>query len=157
MVRDGDAALRDEDLRHGLKHPNAGNVPQEFDEEFDSVADVFPCYSYQPNGTADMNLNPLLVQNIRTHDYFKQLARYKDFDAVLDEIYERCSDLRFWMSGTRRVVTQGMQERGVCGAGVPSTAVILLFKLYTLRLTRQQLKRMLNHTDSPYIRALGAL
>ncbi|KAL3918911.1 MAG: hypothetical protein SGPRY_005826 [Prymnesium sp.] len=158
MVRDGDAALRDTDFRHGLKHPNAGNVPQDFDnEEFDSADDVLPCYSYQPNGIADMNLNPLLVQNIRTHDYFKGLAEIKNFGAILDEIYTRCSSLNFWMGGSRRTVSQGMQDRGVSGAGVPATPVVLLYKLYTLRLTRRQIKEMLNHADSPYIRALGVL
>ena len=157
MVRDGDAAIRDEDLRHGLKHPNAGNITQEYDEEFDSAADVLPCHPYQPNGTETMNLNPLLARNIQTHDYFAQLSEYREFDGVVDEIYERCYDVRFWMQGTRRSVTQGMQERGVSAAGVPSTSVILLFKLFILRLTRQQIKRLLNHKDSPYIRALGVL
>lgn len=36
-----------------------------------------------------------------------------------------------------------------------SSAFCLLYKLYTLRLTRKQLNGLLNHTDSPYIRALG--
>ena len=76
MVRDGDAADRDNDFRNGLRHPNAGNVQQDFNDEdnIETEADILPCYSYQPNGTADANLNPALVQNIRTNDYFKGLC-----------------------------------------------------------------------------------
>jgi len=152
------AALRDTDFRHGLKHPNAGNVPQDFDnEEFEDPADVLPCYSYQPNGPSDMNLNPLLAQTIRTHDYFKGLAEMRDFNTVIDEIYNRVESLQFWMTGSRRSVSQGMQDRGVSGAGVPSTPVVLLYKLYCLKLTRKQLRLMLNHKDSPYIRGLAVL
>lgn len=39
--------------------------------------------------------------------------------------------------------------------GIVSTAFCLLYKLYTLRLTRKQVNGLLQHTDSPYIRALG--
>ena len=158
MVRDGDAALRDTDFRHGLKHPNAGNVQQDFDNEGeDTIDDVLPCYPILPNGAADMNLNPLLVQNIRTNDYFKQLADYKHFSAILDEIYNRCNSVRFWMEGSRRSVSQGMLDRGASAGGNPATPVVLLYKLYCLRLTRRQIREMLNHRDSPYIRALGVL
>lgn len=47
------------------------------------------------------------------------------------------------------------QVRGVGAGGIVSTAYCLLYKLYTLRLTRKQLNGLLNHTDSPFIRALG--
>ena len=36
-----------------------------------------------------------------------------------------------------------------------SSAYCLLFKLFTLKLTRRQVQAMLNHVDSPYIRGLG--
>lgn len=45
--------------------------------------------------------------------------------------------------------------RGVGAGGIVSTAYCLLFKLFTLKLTRKQLKGLLEHPDSPYIRALG--
>jgi len=45
--------------------------------------------------------------------------------------------------------------RGVAAGGIVSTPYCLLYKLFTLKLTRKQLTAMLNHTDSPYIRALG--
>lgn len=48
-----------------------------------------------------------------------------------------------------------LQVRGVGAGGIVSTAFCLLYKLYTLRLTRKQVNGLLQHTDSPYIRALG--
>ena len=77
MVRDGDAADRDNDFRHASKHPDAGNGPQDFEDEQTEIKDILPCYSYQPNGMADMNLNPTLVKNIRTFDYFKEVVAGK--------------------------------------------------------------------------------
>jgi pre-mRNA-splicing factor 38B len=40
---------------------------------------------------------------------------------------------------------------------IASTAYCLLFKLCTMQVTRSQMCSMLNHKDSPYIRALGFL
>ena len=47
--------------------------------------------------------------------------------------------------------------RGVSNAGVPSACAMLLFKLYILQLTTSQVKRLITHPDSPYIRAVGFL
>ena len=157
MVRDGDAADRDNDFRHASKHPDAGNGPQDFADEQTEIKDILPCYSYQPNGMADMNLNPTLVKNIRTFDYFKGMSEMKTFRAFVDEVYERCTSLQFWMAGSRRHVSQGLMDRGVSAGGVPATAAVLLYKLHTLRPTKTQIKVMLSHPDSVYIRAIGML
>lgn len=45
--------------------------------------------------------------------------------------------------------------RGVGAGGIVSSAYCLLYKLYTLRLTRKQVNGLLTHTDSAYIRGLG--
>ena len=45
--------------------------------------------------------------------------------------------------------------RGVGGGGIVSSCFCLLYKLYTLKLTRKQVIGLMNHADSPYIRALG--
>lgn len=63
-----------------------------------------------------------------------------------------------WEKGSRR--TQGLTGmcggvRGVGGGGIVSTAFCLLYKLYTLKLTRKQVMGLIEHKDSPYIRALG--
>ena len=39
--------------------------------------------------------------------------------------------------------------------GIVSTAFCLLYKLFTLKLTRKQVMGLITHSDSPYIRALG--
>lgn len=57
----------------------------------------------------------------------------------MDEIYENVEDVEPWMSGNARG---------------PSTAFSLLHRLLTLRLDSQQVKALLNHRDSPYIRAV---
>ncbi len=63
-----------------------------------------------------------------------------------------------WEKGSRK--TQGLTGmcggvRGVGGGGIVSSCFCLLYKLYTLKLTRKQVVGLMNHQDSPYIRALG--
>ena len=48
-----------------------------------------------------------------------------------------------------------LKVRGVGAGGIVSTAYCILYKLYTLRLTRKQVMGLINHGDSPYIRGLG--
>jgi len=43
--------------------------------------------------------------------------------------------------------------RGVGAGGIVSTAYCLLYKLFTLKLTRKQLNGLITHCDSPYIRS----
>ncbi|CAN7993176.1 unnamed protein product [Ixodes hexagonus] len=63
-----------------------------------------------------------------------------------------------WEKGSRKTSGQtGMcgGVRGVGAGGIVSTAFCILYKLFTLKLTRKQLNGLMNHCDSPYIRALG--
>ncbi|WAR30634.1 PR38B-like protein [Mya arenaria] len=83
-----------------------------------------------------MNLNSLILTNIQSSPYFKvQLYELKTYHEVIDEIYYKV--------------------RGVGAGGIVSSAYCLLYKLFTLRLTRKQLNGLLDHSDSPYIRGLG--
>nr|KAF7435982.1 hypothetical protein H0235_004173 [Vespula pensylvanica] len=106
-----------------------------------------------------MNLNPLILTNIQSSHYFKvNLYELKTYHEVIDEIYYKVSHLEPWEKGSRKTAGQtGMcgGVRGVGAGGIVSTAYCLLFKLFTLRLTRKQLNGLINHLDSPYIRALG--
>ncbi|XP_055382341.1 pre-mRNA-splicing factor 38B [Condylostylus longicornis] len=106
-----------------------------------------------------MNLNPLILANIQGSSYFKTtLFKLKTYHEVVDEIYYQVKHLEPWERGSRKTSGQtGMcgGVRGVGAGGIVSTAFCLLYKLYTLRLTRKQLNGLLNHGDSPYIRALG--
>lgn len=58
-------------------------------------------------------------------------------------------------SFTKKLKHEMLQVRGVGAGGIVSTAYCLLFKLFTLKLTRKQLNGLLTHPDSPYIRGLG--
>ncbi|XP_049295269.1 pre-mRNA-splicing factor 38B [Anopheles funestus] len=106
-----------------------------------------------------MNLNPLILANIQGSSYFKvSLFKLKTYHEVVDEIYYQVKHLEPWERGSRKTAGQtGMcgGVRGVGAGGIVSTAFCLLYKLYTLRLTRKQVNGLLTHGDSPYIRALG--
>ncbi|XP_058808276.1 pre-mRNA-splicing factor 38B isoform X2 [Phymastichus coffea] len=106
-----------------------------------------------------MNLNPLILTNIQSSHYFKvNLYELKTYHEVIDEIYYKVAHLEPWEKGSRKTAGQtGMcgGVRGVGAGGIVSTAYCLLYKLFTLRLTRKQLNGLINHPDSPYIRALG--
>uniref|UniRef100_A0A0B6ZR87 Pre-mRNA-splicing factor 38 n=2 Tax=Arion vulgaris TaxID=1028688 RepID=A0A0B6ZR87_9EUPU len=106
-----------------------------------------------------MNLNTLVLTNIQSSPYFKvQLFELKTFHEVVDEIYYRVEHLEPWEKGSRKTAGQtGMcgGVRGVGAGGIVSSAYCLLFKLFTLKLTKKQVNNLITHNDSPYIRGLG--
>ncbi|KAJ3154850.1 PRP38 pre-mRNA processing factor 38 domain-containing protein B [Geranomyces michiganensis] len=83
-----------------------------------------------------MNLHNILYQNIISSQYFRSLYEIKTYHQVIDEIYNK----EPFFKGNHA-----------------STAFCLLYKLWTLRLTVKQVQGLINHTDSPHIRALGFL
>ncbi|KAI8971704.1 PRP38 family-domain-containing protein [Mycotypha africana] len=87
-----------------------------------------------------MNLNAIIYQNILSSPYFRSLYSKKTFHEVVDEIYNEVHVLTPFIKGNQ-----------------PSTAYCCLFKLWTLRLTIKQIENMVDHEDSPYIRAIGFL
>ncbi|CAB3376031.1 Hypothetical predicted protein [Cloeon dipterum] len=106
-----------------------------------------------------MNMNNLILTNIQASHYFKMnLYELKTYHEVVDEIYYKVSHLEPWEKGSRKTAGQtGMcgGVRGVGAGGIVSTAYCLLYKLFTLKLTRKQLNGLLTHPDSPFIRGLG--
>jgi hypothetical protein len=63
-----------------------------------------------------------------------------------------------WEKGSRKTAGQtGMcgGVRGVGAGGIVSSAYCLLYKLFTLKLTKKQVIGLITHQDSPYIRGLG--
>ncbi|VDM02785.1 unnamed protein product [Schistocephalus solidus] len=95
-----------------------------------------------------MNLNNMIYTNIQQSPFI-----YCDTCYLL-----LVEHLEPWERGSRRIGSQtGMcgGVRGVGTGGIVSTAYCLLYKLFTLKLTRKQLKGLLEHPDSPYIRGLG--
>lgn len=106
-----------------------------------------------------MNLNSMILANIQASPYFKvQLYELKTYHQVIDEIYTRVGHLEPWEKGSRKTAGQtGMcgGVRGVGAGGIVSSSFCLLYKLYTLKLTRKQLMGVMTHTDSPFIRGIG--
>ncbi|KAL7672545.1 hypothetical protein ACOME3_007429 [Neoechinorhynchus agilis] len=106
-----------------------------------------------------MNLNAMILTNIQSSYYFKvELYELKTYHEVIDEIYNKVTHLEPWEKGSRH--TRGLKGmcggvRGVGGGGIVSTAFCILYKLYTLKLTRKQVIGLTTHPDSPYIRGLG--
>ncbi|KAI9469801.1 MAG: putative RNA binding protein [Benjaminiella poitrasii] len=87
-----------------------------------------------------MNLNAIIYQNILSSPYFRSLYTKKTFHEIVDEIYNEVYVLTPFIKGTQ-----------------PSTAFCCLFKMWTLRLTIKQIENLVDHVDSPYIRAIGFL
>uniref|UniRef100_A0A7S4ET65 Pre-mRNA-splicing factor 38 n=1 Tax=Chrysotila carterae TaxID=13221 RepID=A0A7S4ET65_CHRCT len=145
--------------------PGGGNVSQEFVPESIEAGphekDVLPVsQATDPYGARSFGMNPMLLESIRMSDLFWDLAKFTKFEEVVDQIYFNCVYATPWVPGTHQASRNtGMQSavRGVSNAGTPGTMYTILLKLYIMQLTRQQIKSMLNHTDSPFIKAAGLL
>ncbi|KAL0484865.1 pre-mRNA-splicing factor prpf38b [Acrasis kona] len=87
-----------------------------------------------------MNLPEMLYKNITQSKYFKDLYTMNTYGEVLSEIKLRVNSV-LPSSNT----------------GAPSILFSLLLKLFTLKLTRKQLKSMLSLTDAPGVRACAVL
>ena len=91
------------------------------------------------------NVEKVLRSNIIYSDYYRQLCKISDFMELVDEMYNEVTHVEPWMSGNARG---------------PSTAFCILYRLFTLQadlLDSTQIKHLLDHGDSPYIRAIGFL
>ena len=73
----------------------------------------------------------------------------RTFHEVVDEIYYKVDHLEPWAMGSRK--TAGRSSTGMCGGvrgvsagGVISSAFCLLYKLYTLKLTKKQVTQLLS-------------
>ncbi|KAJ1451671.1 PRP38 family-domain-containing protein [Pelagophyceae sp. CCMP2097] len=88
------------------------------------------------------NIHASLHTQLVNHNYFKSLYVFTTFEKVVDVVYEKVTYVEPWASR---------------GDTTPSSAWIFLLKLFTLRLSEEQVTALLNHGDSPYLRAMGAL
>ena len=57
-----------------------------------------------------MNLNNMIIENIRSHDYFKGLAELKSFDETVDQIYYDVTYVTPWKPGTHKT----QRASGMC-------------------------------------------
>lgn len=94
------------------------------------------------------NIERELHHKITRSEYFKRLYVFKTFKKVVDVIYEKVTNVAPW-------IQRGQQKRGFWKT--PSSAFCLLLKLFHLKLTEAQVRELLDHPDSPYIRAIGML
>ncbi|EOD30355.1 hypothetical protein EMIHUDRAFT_456617 [Emiliania huxleyi CCMP1516] len=154
--------------RHAASHhtgdPAGGNRTQEYaepNEEGPHEADVVPLVKIADpvHGAPAFNINPMLLEGIRMGDRFWELAKLTTFGEVVDAIFYEVKYVTPWVPGTHGKRSSGMQSavRGVSNAGTPGIAYTMLLKLFLLRLTRDQVRSLLRHPDSPYIRAIGFL
>jgi pre-mRNA-splicing factor 38B len=88
------------------------------------------------------NLNPLILNNILSCQYFKEDCASKGFNEIIDEIIQNVTYAEPWAVGI---------------SGVPSTLFCCLYKLMLLKLTEGQVNYLINSIDSPYVRCAGFL
>eukprot|EP00055_Hartaetosiga_balthica_P009021 m.34988 g.34988 ORF g.34988 m.34988 type:complete len:351 (+) comp6574_c1_seq2:351-1403(+) len=90
-----------------------------------------------------MDLGHVLHSNIIASPYFKErCAELQTVDLIIDEIFDYVDHL---------------EPLVVTPQNSPSTAFCLLYSLFCLRLTEEDLDKMVRHKDSVYIRAIGFL
>lgn len=93
-------------------------------------------------GNEHYNVERVLRENINGHEYMRRTAReMSTWDEVVEEIYRTVDHVEPWMSGN---------VRG------PSTAFCLLYRLFEIKLTEDQVVETITCKDSPYIRAVRA-
>ncbi|CAG8594847.1 8591_t:CDS:2 [Paraglomus brasilianum] len=93
-----------------------------------------------------MNMNNILYQNIQASPYFKQLYEKKTYHEVIDEIYNHVESLGKFFS-----------HKDLEVFATKNLLLLVVDVLWTLRLSVKQVKGLIDHTDSPHIRALGFL
>ena len=65
-----------------------------------------------------------------------------------------------WEKGSRNKDTSTLMNagvRGISSGGIASTCFCILYKIYTLKISKKDLTKMLFHEDSAYIKCLGLL
>ncbi|CAD7704842.1 unnamed protein product [Ostreobium quekettii] len=101
------------------------------------------CKMEQHGNKTTFNMENVLRQNIINSEYFRDTCmKLGSWEEIVDEIYYNVDHVEPWMSGNAR------------GA---STAFCLLYRLFMMKLTVRQVKELIMHNDSVYIRAIGFL
>jgi len=89
------------------------------------------------------SLPEVVYANVKRSLYYRTVQNFRTFDEVVDEIYSQVDHVEPWV-----------RSRGL---GDPSSAFCLLYRLFSLRISVRQVELLIEHPDSPYIRALGFL
>lgn len=89
------------------------------------------------------NLEAVLQRNVVNCDFYKNsCSELHTWSDVVDQIYYQVDYVEPWLAGS--------------GRG-PSTAFCLLYRLFTLKPTEEEVRATVDHEDSAYIRAVGFL
>ena len=89
------------------------------------------------------NYHAVLWLNIQKSFYFRSLYKCKTFSSVVDKIYYDVQHCEPLVPSTRGVMA--------------SSCFTLIHKLQLMRLTEREVRTLLSHQDSPYIRVVGLL
>jgi len=131
----------------------AGNEPQ----DPTVVGQPYPMFGNENT----MNMNQLLLNNIRADMYFREeLPPIKTFQGFIEKSVKEIKESTPWVTGTHTVTTKkGMCSgtRGVGTQGRPTRLWMHLVKLFTLKPTERQLELLVESKQSPYLRVLGFL
>jgi len=96
----------------------------------------------QVGNRATFNVNKLLFDRIVESDYYKHLLPLRGFQEITQEASDRVTHVEPWSAGTSRT---------------PSTAWVLLVKLFECKLTARQVNSLIRRRGQPLVRALGFL
>ena len=95
----------------------------------------------QYGNTTTYNLEIVLKQNIVNSDYYRNdCTKLSTWAEIIDQIYYDVKDVEPWMGGN---------VRG------PSSAFCLLFRLFALKPTEEDIRDTIRHKDLVYIRAVS--
>jgi PRP38 family len=97
----------------------------------------------QHGNTSTYNFETVLRKNVVDSEYYRKTCmKLQTVEDLIDQVYYDVFDVEPWMSGNAR------------GA---SSAFCLLYRLGQLKPMEEQIQAFLDHTDSPYIRAVSYL
>lgn len=91
--------------------------------------------------TTSYNLNPLLRENVLSSEYFKSLYQYSALNEIMAEIRQYVDHAEPYVTGHSRA---------------PSTFICCLYKLFTMRLTEDELLTLVED-DNEFVRVAGFL
>lgn len=102
-------------------------------------ADLGPAMEQYGN-LSTFNMETVLKQNIVAADFYRgECARLTTWQEVIDQIYYQVDYVEPWLAGNARG---------------PSTAFCLLFRLFHVKPSEEELRATIDHEDSVYIRAV---
>lgn len=98
-------------------------------------------YSHMQSSTVSGNLNSLLLNNILSCQYFKEVVLFKNFNELITEIKNNVTNIEAWAIGI---------------SGVPSTFFCCFYRLIHLNLSSKEIKQLLN-SSSIFVKISGLL